>query len=96
MPGKLEIWTCKFCGAEAESKSAAKTCEDNHLHAKDLKVTNLETHFRGEFYTPGESMPARIRVAGVIADKSAVYIRADLMPRVTPPTQVNAPRNETD
>lgn len=63
MPGKLEVYFCKFCGAEFRSRWEAENCERAHLHAKELDIARVERASGAEFcYEPQGLWPTLIYV----------------------------------
>ena len=63
MPEKLEVWACKFCGAEFKNPLEAENCEKAHLHIKDLKLGTIAKPGNDSFcYEPRSIWPAFIRV----------------------------------
>jgi hypothetical protein len=43
MVERLEIFSCRFCGAEFAKKGEAENCEKSHLHINDMKL-NMVTN----------------------------------------------------
>ena len=64
MPEKLEVWSCKFCGAEFHSVLQAENCEKSHLHIADLKLGVIATPGNDRFcYEPRSIWPAFLRIS---------------------------------
>jgi len=64
MPEKLEVWSCKFCGAEFHSVLQAENCEKSHLHIADLKLGVIATPGNDKFcYEPRSIWPDFLRIS---------------------------------
>lgn len=66
MPDKLEIYSCKFCGAEfafARGANEVMNCEHGHLHMKDIALDIIMKPGDDLFcYQPRSIWPTFIRV----------------------------------
>lgn len=49
MPEQLHIFSCRYCGFESENFQECVSCENSHLHIKDLKLGHIEKPANDQF-----------------------------------------------
>lgn len=87
MPEKLEMFSCKFCGAEFQKETEALNCERSHLHMADMKLSHVDKPSNDKFcYEPRSIWPAFIRIGCTTRGiDGAVYQLVGTSRRVQPP-----------